>query len=160
MRIALISDTHGNYPLALHALEQSGQHFDLIIHLGDGRGDLEMIAPALGGIPTRTVAGNTDFWTDSEERELLINLEGRTILATHGDMYRVKFGLDQLIARASDLKADVALYGHTHHAQILTVNNITLINPGSLAKREFQPSFAILTITDTAISAEIIPVTP
>jgi len=155
MRIALLSDTHGNYPLALHVLDQIGP-VDLIIHLGDGCEDMEIIGAALN-LQTYAVAGNCDR-SPRTPRELLLSLAGKFVLVTHGDRYLVKSGLDQLQAHARSLHADVVFYGHTHIARETVAHGLTLINPGALTKIEMNPSIAIVTISDDDISTEIVPV--
>lgn len=155
MRIAVISDTHGNYPLAIRALEQIAP-VELLIHLGDGCEDMEYIAPALA-IPTNVVAGNCDR-SLSIPRELLVTVANTRILITHGDIFRVKFGLDHLVTHARNMQANLVLFGHTHYALVTEIDGLTLVNPGPLAKGELHPSIAVVTIVNGTIGAEIIPV--
>ena len=157
MRIAIISDTHGNYLLALRALERVTP-VDLLIHLGDGCEDMEYIAPTLT-IPALVVAGNCDR-SLSTPRELLISLADKQVFITHGDFFRVKFGLDNLVAHARNIGADLVFFGHTHFALVTEIDGITLVNPGPLAKGELLPSIAVVTIVDGRITAEIIPLKP
>lgn len=153
MRFALLSDTHGNYARALRALEHVAP-VDLAIHLGDGYEDMGVIRPALS-MPYHVVAGNCDRFSDTP-RELQLTVAGKSLLATHGDFYRVKFGLDALLDRARSVSADIVAFGHTHCALITVIEGITLINPGALGKGESFPSIAVVTISDGDISAEII----
>lgn len=155
MRIVLISDTHGNYPRAIRALGQVTP-FDMVIHLGDGCGDLDEIS-AVFDLPVCGVAGNCDR-CPGMARELQLSLEGKSILVTHGDGYNVKAGLGLLTARARELRADIAAYGHTHIPLVSTVDGIILVNPGALSPAESCPSVALITIADGTISAEIVPV--
>jgi predicted phosphodiesterase len=59
MRFLIISDTHGNYPLAFRALEMAGP-VDLIIHLGDGIEDARLIEEITGRDIIK-VPGNCDI---------------------------------------------------------------------------------------------------
>lgn len=156
MRIALLSDTHGNHVGALRAIEQVTP-VDLVIHLGDGQEDMRLIAPALN-MPAHALAGNCDQFP-AAPRELQLSLAGRTILATHGDLYRVKLGLAPLVQHAKSINAELVAFGHTHSALVTIVDGITLVNPGALAKGERYPSLAIVTLKNGGeISAEIVEV--
>jgi putative phosphoesterase len=155
MRIALLSDTHGNYPLALVALDQL-KPVDLVLHLGDGCEDMQIISTAIE-VPVQVVAGNCDR-SPGVPREVLLTVAGKSILLTHGDQYRVKSGLGHLIAHARTLHADLVAYGHTHVAQQTDVDGMVLVNPGALAKVEPSPSVALVTMTDDHLTVEIIAV--
>ncbi len=155
MRILVISDTHGNYPLAVRAIDQAGQS-DHIIHLGDVADDATAMEHALGK-SVIMVAGNCDP-ASTAPKELCVSLAGRNILITHGDRYNVKSGLSQLRKKARSTKSHVVLYGHTHMAGIIRSEGILFVNPGSLAEACATKSFARIIITGNRISAEIIPV--
>ncbi|MEI6305716.1 MAG: metallophosphoesterase family protein, partial [Deltaproteobacteria bacterium] len=108
MRIFVISDTHGNWPLALQAIEQAGQ-LDAVVHLGDGTDDAELLSHIVETVIVR-VAGNCDLGS-SEPRELLRNFSGKQLLMTHGDLYGVKSGLSRLEQRGIEVGADIVLFG-------------------------------------------------
>ena len=155
MRILVISDTHGNYPLAVRAIDQAGLA-DHIIHLGDVTDDATTIEYALGKSVIK-VAGNCDP-ASTAPKELCVSFSNRNILITHGDRYNVKSGLSQLRMKARSTKSHVVLYGHTHMADISRSEGILFVNPGSLAEACSTKSIASITITGNRISAEIIPV--
>jgi uncharacterized protein len=155
MKIAVLSDTHGNYPLAVKILGLIPD-LDCIIHLGDTLDDAEILECALD-CPTISVAGNCD--TDpSVPREILLTFNDMTILATHGDTYAVKSGIDRLRRKASALKAKAVLYGHTHNPFIHVEDGILFVNPGCLKKSAAHLSYAILTIENGTIDAHLVPV--
>ncbi|RII27670.1 MAG: YfcE family phosphodiesterase [Geobacter sp.] len=155
MRILVISDTHGNYPSAVRAIDQAGQS-DHIIHLGDVADDATAMEHALGKSVIK-VAGNCDP-TSTVPKELCISFAGRNIFITHGDSYNVKSGLSQLRKKARSTKSHVVLYGHTHMADITRSEGILFVNPGSLAEACTTKSFARLIISGNRISAEIVSV--
>lgn len=155
MRIIVISDTHGNYPLAVRAMDQAGR-IDHIIHLGDVTDDATMMEQALGR-PVIRVAGNCDL-ASKEPKEIATTFGQLNFLITHGDRYNVKSGLSQLQVKARSAKSDVVLYGHTHMAHIIRHDGILFVNPGCLAVACAAKSFARLTITGNHAAAEIIPV--
>jgi len=84
MRILVISDTHGNYPLAFKACNLA-EPFDALIHLGDGGVDAALLEDALG-IKVIHVTGNCDCGSASP-RELLWEYEGKKLLLVPGDAY-------------------------------------------------------------------------
>jgi uncharacterized protein len=153
MRIAILSDTHGNYQLAVKILSR---FTDLthIIHLGDTISDAECIECALGQ-PIIKVAGNCDT-VDNNPREILLNLEETRIFLTHGDCYSVKEGLDRLLSKSVRENAGIAVYGHTHVPSVRQYDTTLLINPGCLKKAAAIHSIAILSIENSTISAEIV----
>jgi hypothetical protein len=152
MRILLLSDSHGNFPLALKACE-TAEPFDCLLHLGDGADDAELLAHTLE-IEVVQVAGNCDIGSDAP-REVLWECEGKKLLLVHGDVYGVKNGLGRLEARAAAVGADAVLFGHTHRAAVTTLSDILAVNPGTLMRGAAHTSFAILEITPDGISARL-----
>lgn len=156
MRIAIISDTHGNYPLAIRALDRH-EAFEQIIHLGDNIDDAWVVEEAIGrGIIK--VPGNCDF-AGSVPREIAHTFAGKVLFISHGDRYRVKEDLARLHNKAKSAAADIVLFGHTHAPLVAEIDGMLFVNPGSLAQNCDLPSFAILTISEGMVSAEIIPLT-
>jgi putative phosphoesterase len=157
MRLLILSDTHGNYPLAVKALEEAGQ-VDQIIHLGDEFEDACMIEAILGS-PLIKVPGNCDLGVD-DARTITMTFDGSRIFMTHGDRYQVKSGLARLHKKATAEQAGIVLYGHTHVAAITEIDGILFVNPGCLDNKCSTPSYAILTITHGKVVAEICPINP
>jgi uncharacterized protein len=152
MKLLVISDTHGNYPMALQAEEAAGD-IDAIIHLGDGVNDAILISQALD-TEVRIVAGNCDL-AASAPREQLLEYGGKRLLLTHGDRYSVKHGMDRLFKHGLEAGADVILYGHTHIASINTKSDILMVNPGTLSQTSHKKTFAVLEINSGTVSATI-----
>ena len=152
MRILVMSDSHGNVPLALQACDMAGT-FDALFHLGDGGEDADILAHALD-VRVVLVAGNCDIGSASP-RELLLECEGKKLLMMHGDACGVKSGLGMLEKRAREAGVDAVLFGHTHRATVTTLSGILAVNPGTLARTAQQKSFAILEITPAGISAQL-----
>ena len=155
MRVVVFSDTHGNYPLAIRALEKIGV-FAQIVHLGDEIEDARIIEE-LTGQPLLKVPGNCDMGC-KDPSELLMEIAGRKIFMTHGDGYQVKSGLSTLWKKAAIEGAEVALYGHTHVAAVTMIEGILFINPGTLSTRSVGASCALLIFSPTEITAEIVPI--
>lgn len=143
MRILILSDTHGNFPLAVEACHLA-EPFDLLIHLGDGNDDVTLLRKSGIG-ECINVSGNCDLGS-AAPRELVWEGVGKKILLTHGDIYGVKRSLRNLLARSKELGVDITLYGHTHLPLAETIEGILFVNPGALAKTQHDHSCALLEI--------------
>lgn len=149
MKTLVISDTHGNAKRAFAVYDRS-EPVDLIIHLGDGAADADLMSNALN-IPVIGLAGNCDHGS-KRQRELIVEYEGQRIMLTHGDAYQVKYGLEKLLQRAKEVGVDAALFGHTHLAVAEKHEGLQLINPGALANHCHRRSYAVLDITPGGIN--------
>jgi len=152
MRILVISDSHGNLPLALQACEMAGS-FDTLFHLGDGAEDAGILAHALD-VSVVHVAGNCDV-DSASPREVFLEFEGKKLLLMHGDACAVKNGLGILERRAREAGVDAVLFGHTHRATVTDLSGILAINPGTLIRTAPRKTFAVLEISPAGISAQL-----
>lgn len=149
MKIFVISDTHGRNEEIIEYLLKC-EEADIIFHLGDYAEDGERIAEALG-IETIIIRGNGDYFSQYEDDEL-IEVNGRKIFLTHGHNYNVDYSLDNIIYRAKELEADIALFGHTHIPINIKENGVHIMNPGSPTfprGGSFDKTFGIINIEDT-----------
>lgn len=137
-RIIVFSDSHGDaqalktaYELALKA---GGIH--TVVFLGDGLSDFDALKPLLAANGTlhHAVRGNND-WSRSEPAELCFSVCGVRFYACHGHAWHVKYGLDRLWYAARECEAQVALYGHTHRADVELERGMYLVNPGAVCER-------------------------
>jgi putative phosphoesterase len=153
MLIGLISDTHGLMrPEALTALAG----VELILHAGDvgGRGVLEALRRIA---PVQAVFGNVDDIDDPDlELQLELTLVNTSVHVSHGHELGSPTP-EKLVARYT---ADVLVYGHTHRALIQRIGRRLVVNPGAAGPRRFdlKPSVSLLTISSTAVTAEIVEV--
>ncbi|HEY5521752.1 MAG TPA: metallophosphoesterase [Desulfuromonadaceae bacterium] len=150
MKVLVISDSHGNVNRAFTAHTRS-EPVDIVIHLGDGSADADMLREALD-VPVINVAGNCDPGSNAP-RELVWECEGKRILLTHGDAYQVKSGLARLQQRAEEIGADAVLFGHTHQGVIEKHSGLLLVNPGTLSNASHHRSYAVLIITPEGITS-------
>ncbi len=153
MKILVLSDTHGNIPLAVRAVDDAGP-VDLLVHLGDEVED-SRILEAVADCPTIRVAGNCDPGAPFP-RELRCVFEGMVFLLTHGDAYNVKGGLAKLAAKARAEQAHVVLYGHTHRFADEEIEGVRFINPGTLHRGSTSWSYAFVTVADGTVTARIV----
>lgn len=136
IRALILSDIHGETTTLRWLLEEVWKQvgpIDAYICLGDGVRDFESAESFIRSRdPNATmyaVKGNNDFARDVPDR-LTIHLGGLKIFLTHGHMQRVKSTMDYLISAAREAGADIALYGHTHCADV-EYTTPWLINPGA-----------------------------
>ena len=128
MRIIIVSDSHGNRD----GIEKliSNEKFDYLFFLGDGLSDLGLYDNLENVI---AVSGNCDFFS-IVPNERVVKVGQYNILATHGNRYGVKKGLNELRERAEMEKVDFVFFGHTHKALVENINNIYYVNPGTFYK--------------------------
>ena len=153
VKIVVLSDTHGNYPAALRAVELT-EEVDIVIHLGDFCDDALPLQTALSCTVIR-VPGNCDPHARLPH-ELCIRLGDVLFLLCHGDAHGVKGGLSRLAAHASRLGVKVVLFGHTHAPLTWRHDGILFVNPGTLQKGNPSPTFALVTLENGTAAARII----
>lgn len=148
----VLSDSHGRCK-AMGKLSPLFAENDYIIHLGDGSSDMRGV---FGEYPEKTyvLKGNCDFSYGTEE--CVIEAEGLSILCCHGHRYGVKSGLKRLSARAKELGCEIALYGHTHRADVQEVDGVLCINPGSAGSYS-EPSYCYLVLHNKKATPTIVP---
>ena len=156
MKILVISDSH-NYVLnsQIERIKQHGD-FDMLIHCGDKYKDADKFATKLNIDNIVQVPGNCDY--NSDKAPVIIEtIEGKKLLITHGHLHNVKSNLNELLLHAKEIKADAAIYGHTHCAQNEIIDNILVFNPGSsIYPKCGKESFGILEVTEHKIMGSII----
>ncbi|SCG82095.1 hypothetical protein DW1_0475 [Proteiniborus sp. DW1] len=158
MKIAIISDTHGYVQGCIDALNKI-EGIDIIIHLGDYTKDVKAIREAFN-ITVLNVKGNCDSYDFETPDDNIIEIKGKKIFATHGDLYRVKQGLNDIYYRAKELDVDVALFGHSHTSTLVEYDGVLFLNPGSptLPRAGTSKSIGILYIDDNEVKGEIITI--
>ena len=148
MKLLVFSDSHGEVRNMLTAVEIVRP--DYLIHLGDGWRDFEEVTARFPGLPFAHVPGNCDFGRGGEAKELVLGLEGKTILLCHGHTLGVKHGLLSAAYRAQEVRADLLLFGHTHVPMIDERNGIWGLNPGSISSSS-HPSYGVVELRDGKI---------
>lgn len=128
MRLLIISDTHGNINSILRDIKDKKP--DRILHLGDYVEDGIKLGEKLN-IPTTIVRGNGDFLSKDFNYDEVIEIGGKKFFLTHGHKYNVNFNLNNIFYKGKEVGADYILFGHTHIPIIETIDNITIMNPGS-----------------------------
>lgn len=149
MKILVMSDTHGHRANIEKALLKFSDA-DCIIHLGDYVRDAEYIKKLTDKV-VYSLKGNCDI-SDTAKQELVLNIDGKKILALHGHQQSVKTSLLPLGLYAIQKGADLVLFGHTHIPVEELYANMILYNPGSLGEpRGRKPSVGIVAIENGEI---------
>lgn len=155
MKLLVLSDTHGAVNKLATFYNMSGV-FSHVLFLGDGWRDVEDLKYVF---PTQfaAVRGNCDpdcpwseeytFWAGSIR-----------VFMTHGHRYGVKYGLETLAAAAKANGASVALYGHTHKADVRYVEGVLCINPGHVSYPYNTATYAVIDIEGDQILPKIIKI--
>lgn len=152
MKLSVFSDSHGRSNAMIAAIKSSSP--DMIIFLGDGESDVQIIKKQFPHIPLRAVRGNCDINSAFPEIDVFSS-DGVGIFMTHGHLFGVKSGSYYALSEAADKAgATLALYGHTHVASIEQIGNIRTLNPGSCGGG--TPSYAEVEIQNGSFSCRII----
>lgn len=130
MLIAVISDTHRIIKY-INSAKELIKGADILIHLGDNVEDVEILEQGFKG-EVYAVAGNCDY-SRKYPKETIIEVNGRKIFFTHGDLYGVKSSINNIYYRGKELEVDIVLFGHTHQQIIEEENGLILMNPGSVS---------------------------
>ena len=155
MIVGILSDTHGKADAATRGIElllAAGAEY--LIHCGDVGG--ESVLDTLTTLPAAFVFGNNDY----DHRDLaeyanavgvrclgtdgVIELDGKSIAVTHGDVPR-------LISRytAADAGIDYLLTGHSHVPHDRRAGRVRWINPGALYRATPKTVATLDLATDT-----------
>lgn len=155
VRIGVFSDSHGDVGALQAAIAHAGT-LDYIIHCGDGYEDLEKL---LGNSDQKRICvyGNCDL-ARKVPGEAVLEIAGRSIFITHGHKYDVKFDYSRLFYKTLEVGASIALFGHTHIAEIIENEDIVLMNPGSVGRATLgqKPSYGLIEIEHNILNYTII----
>ena len=154
MRILVLSDVHNRGSLAEQIV---AKHPDIghVFFLGDGIDHMEDITCFFPEKKFYMVAGNCDFSSFAPATSLA-QIEGRTILFTHGHPFNVKWSLARLKTEATAKGASLVLYGHTHTAKEEYEDGVYYVNPGAVSGS--PASYAVIDISAAGIMPNIISI--
>lgn len=151
MRLVVFSDTHGNFRAA-HDIVERNQDVYTFIFLGDGEREIDKLRIVYPEKMILNVAGNCDYNSFTPNSDLY-NAGKVKVLFTHGHRFGVKYGTDELLAKAKEVGAQIALFGHTHERFYKYADGVHLLNPGSAScpRDGHSPSYAFIDITPSGI---------
>lgn len=159
-RIAVVSDSHGDFRFVGKLRAQMGGRVDWLLHAGDHVYDAPRIANNLGVDPSRVraVAGNCDH-PAYEPVHQVVEVEGVRILITHGHHHGVKESYQRVLYRGLEEGAQIVIFGHSHVPLNVEERGILLFNPGSLSQPRIAgdpPSAGLIQITQGNIDARVL----
>ena len=147
MKVLIISDNHGDKTILDEIKEKYQDQVDGMIHCGDSElNDTDNIWETY-----QPVEGNCDYYGDYPT-ERIVEIGDASFLVVHGHRHRVKQDLSYLAEAAQQKGLQFAFYGHTHIPKVDQIEDVYVINPGSIAQPRYPYSvgtYAILEWTDT-----------
>lgn len=146
MKILIVSDTHRHDKNLVEVLRKVSP-IDMLIHLGDAEGSEDYIRQ-IANAPVRIVSGNNDFFSDLPREEEFM-LGKYRVLITHGHYYYVSLDLQEIRRQARSRGVDIVMFGHTHRPHLEILEDLTVLNPGSLSYPRQDgrlPSYIIMEI--------------
>ena len=118
-------------------------------HAGDAEGGEDYIE-AVCDCPLEIVRGNCDFGS-TLPAEVVLGVGNHVVLLTPWASFRRRIWSGRPGAEARNKDADVVIYGHTHCPQITYVDDIAIVNPGSISyPRQEEENLPIWSSTWTA----------
>ncbi|MEJ7541117.1 YfcE family phosphodiesterase [Staphylococcus intermedius] len=127
-KIIVLSDNHGETGI-LYDVYQQHKDAEAFFHLGDSEFKYDDTELSL----FQRVKGNVDFYPEFPEQQV-VTVGHVRIFLTHGHLYNVNSGRQQLAQAAIAHDAVIALYGHTHVAKYKQIHDVHVINPGSISQ--------------------------
>ena len=123
--VIVFTDVHGDTHNLLKLVPVM-EAADAVLFLGDGISSLEVL-PETVTSKLIAVRGNTDFFCRVPS-ELLVEIGGKNIFITHGHVYGVKSGWEEIARMAHASGAHICLYGHTHTYAKTSFRGVMVIN--------------------------------
>lgn len=160
MKILVLSDTHGIVIDSIIKQIKIVNNIEMLVHCGDNYRDADKYAELLNIKEVYKVPGNCDYNARHKESVIIKEIEGKSVLITHGHLYLVKRDLFKLKEYAIKSNVDIVLFGHTHKSHDEIDDNILYFNPGSTTlPMDGKSSFGIINISNKDIKSRIISIT-
>lgn len=151
MIVLAFSDSHGT-TYSIDAAIAQEPVVNAIIFCGDIAKDADYIRSTYPNIPLYSVCGNNDFFC-SDPFITMPEFDDVKLYITHGHKERVKAGYYELISRCHKYNCALCVFGHTHQTLDEEIDEIHLINPGSI--RSSNGTYAKITISGGDFTTEI-----
>ena len=148
-KILVFSDSHGEFGDMQYIIDRVHPDAEYVLHLGDGEADIERLSPQFPRQAFVGIKGNCDwgFGNGYNGAHRTLDIEGVRIFMCHGHRHDVVCGdYSVLTAAANSLRADIALFGHTHYSEYSVVLKpgrtdisekgaaLHIMNPGSVTR--------------------------
>ncbi len=141
-KIVVVSDNHGLYGVLADVLEVH-KDASVFVHCGD----VELNDNLLNKF--YVVNGNNDYFKQFDDH-ILLSIYDKKYYITHGHEYMRFDRHKKLAQKGSDLNVDIVFYGHEHVYQETLLDNLILLNPGSLYYNRDgnPPSYATINVSE------------
>lgn len=161
IRVVVFSDSHRDFGSVAEVVKRH-READAFIHLGDGYEEYARLGDMFPGLKRYFAKGNCDYGVPHDIQVAgFLNCGMARIFYTHGHIYNVKSGLDELYQAGLEHNANVLLYGHTHVARIDYQNGVYIMNPGSLGHpRNGGRTYGIIDVDETWIDCHLASLDP
>lgn len=154
--ILVLSDIHSDFANNLSKTKEIMEMCDMILFSGDGYVKLVdfMKKNGIDQSKLTAVCGNCDG-ASYIASEKTFNIEGVSVLLTHGHQYCVKSGTSFLKEMAKEMKCKLVVFGHTHIYNYSKESEIVFLNSGAIegCRGNMECTYALLTISGDKISA-------
>lgn len=157
MKLIVFSDSHhANITDMLSIIDEEKP--DVVIHLGDLVADVDDIRAVFPEVPVYYVRGNNDWHVEDVRDAAIVCANSMRIFITHGHLYGVRRNTHALEAEARKHGCQIALYGHTHTAEITRKKDMLIANPGSISMpySSAPPSYLRLDIQNHQVKPELV----
>ncbi len=149
-KILIFSDSHGKNQEMEKIVKESKP--DIVIHAGDYCCDIEELKEYIDYI----VAGNNDF---IGEHQIYFEIDGLRFFLTHGHSYIQSFcspydNSKKILNAIDNKEIDVIVFGHSHIESVEKIENVLVINPGSITSprnKSKKKTYAIIEIENSKI---------
>lgn len=152
MKILVFSDSHGKTSDMISVISKFND-VEKIIHLGDYDCDVDDIKHYFPKYDVISVSGNCDYGSLIPTEKMVL-LNNKSFFLCHGNTYNVNFNYDRISYTAQEKKADICLYGHTHVPLLEKIDNLIVLNPGSITSprtNDKMKSFGIIEVDNNGI---------
>ena len=160
MKIALLSDTHDNWPdtkMAVSAAADAG--CEVLFFAGDlvrPKG-VDVLAEFKG--PVHMIIGNNEFeideiWAAAEETDNVIYHGEVCDIERKGMRIFMHHYPQQAMSKAWSGIYDLCIHGHTHQFTDRTVTEARVLNPGAISYRGSAQSWGIFDTEDSSFTQQ------
>lgn len=129
MKILVVSDNHGDEYILEEISSIYEGEIDKWIHCGDS--ELSEVHPLWQQFTV--VKGNMDM-SQNLDLTQIDKMNGTAIFVTHGHRFGVNQSRIQVAKEAQGIDAPLAFYGHTHIPRVEKIDDVFVINPGSVSQ--------------------------
>ncbi|NQD65087.1 metallophosphoesterase [Bacillus haikouensis] len=153
MKLLIVSDSHGSKNEIQELAEKYEGEVNAMIHCGDSElsADDNVLSSFLA------VRGNCDMDARLPD-DLIEEVDGNTIMITHGHLYGIKMSLMKLRYRAEETGAGFVFFGHSHTLGAEMDRGTLFLNPGSilLPRGRSERTYAIVDTSEEMINVQFL----